>query len=740
MATSKSPSVWVRFDQFQVDLSSCELLRSGVPVPLQEQPFQVLRLLLQSAGTVVTREELCAALWPSDTFVDFELGLNTAVKKLRQALEDSAEHPRYIETLHRRGYRFICPVEWAPNDVRGAVAEAQPAAQRGPALLVPNQSRDVEPQLPQPVPESPSPPWWKRKSMIAATVCLVIAGLLYPLVTPEIERLWRLLELQQLKVLPLTTLPGNVASPTFSPDGSQVAFSWDGENNGVGFDVYVKVIGSDRPLRLTSHPAVRLSVAWSPDGRNLAMSRAAGENDSGIYLIAPTGGPERKIASRSTASWFGNEVSWSPDGKSLAYIDHPPNTASDATLHLYLLSLDSLDKSRASTSCDSVSTPAFSPRGTYLAWVCNDDPMNISSIRLLRLKDGKQTRLLSRSDLILGMAWSSDERRITFSSRSEFGALWEVSLARPTNIQRLLIGHDASDLAADPAGHWLAYVQGSVNVNIWRLDLSTSPPQARKLVASSREQTAPNISPDGSMIAFESTRSGAREIWICDADGSNARQVSDFGQLATGTPRWSPDGELIAFDSRVSGEAAIYTVDPHGGVPRKLNIGLHGNSVPAWSQDGAWIYFANESGALNDTVWKVPSKGGRAVQIAGRDSFFPLESADGQHVYFVRNDRLWQVKTDGSTEELVTGMPDLHAEQGNWSPFGSGVYFVARVGDKTVLNLFDLKSKQVRRIFTLEKPAPDWIGGIAVSKDGKWLLFPQVDQSSSDLMLIENWR
>ena len=88
----------------------------------------------------------------------------------------------------------------------------------------------------------------------------------------------------------------------------------------------------------------------------------------------------------------------------------------------------------------------------------------------------------------------------------------------------------------------------------------------------------------------------------------------------------------------------------------------------------------------------------------------------------------------------MAGIPDLNAGQGNWSPSGSGIYFIAPAGDKTVLNLFDLKSKQVRPIFTLEKPAPDWIGGIPVSKDGKWLLFPQVDQQSSDLMLIENWR
>jgi DNA-binding winged helix-turn-helix (wHTH) protein len=109
LSIPSSPPTGANFDQFQVDLTSGELLRSGVRVPIQGQPFQVLRLLLEAGGKVVTREELRQVLWPKDTFVDFELGVNTAVKKLRQALEDSADHPKFIETLPKYGYRFMIP-------------------------------------------------------------------------------------------------------------------------------------------------------------------------------------------------------------------------------------------------------------------------------------------------------------------------------------------------------------------------------------------------------------------------------------------------------------------------------------------------------------------------------------------------------------------------------------------------------------------------------------------------------
>jgi len=162
MATSNSLPVRARFDQFHVDFSSGVLQRSGVRVPVQSQPLQVLRLLLNAEGKVVTREELRKVLWPADTFVDFELGVNTAVKKLRQALEDPADHPKFIETLPRIGHRFMVPVEWMPNH------SAVPVGQLN------------EHPSPSPLTTPPKPPhattWAPRWR--AVSVALAVAGLL----------------------------------------------------------------------------------------------------------------------------------------------------------------------------------------------------------------------------------------------------------------------------------------------------------------------------------------------------------------------------------------------------------------------------------------------------------------------------------------------------------------------------------------------------------------------------------
>jgi Tol biopolymer transport system component/DNA-binding winged helix-turn-helix (wHTH) protein len=710
----------IRFDSFDLSIETGELRKNGVRLKLSGQPIQVLLLLAACPGELITREELQKKLWPGASFGDFEHGLNAAVNRLRETLGDSTAEPKYIETVPRRGYRFI------------ALQSAAPSAK-------------VEIEPPKPEPKPPKPRRWKRMAAIAVAV-VVIVGFFYPLIAPRVENLARLLELQRLKVVPLTALPGMVTSPTFSPDGSQVAFGWDGGSMTTGFDLYVKTIGSDAPVRLTHHPAGILFAAWSPDGRGIATLRT-GTEGSGIYLVSPTGGPERQLVSGGVGIQIldSNNLTWSPDGKYLAFVSIP--SGPPGSLSLFMLPLDTLQPTFVKTGCGSGSvwSPSFSPRGTYLAWVCRDVGSGSSSLHLLRRGDGNHTQILKQTQGIDSIAWSGDERRIVFSS---LGDLWEVSLARPGRAERLPVGHDVLLLTANLAAHRLAYVQMRMNVNIWRLDLHGSPPQTRELVTSSRRQLAPSISPDGRRIAFDSDRTGGNEIWVCDADGSNALQLSFFGIQETGTPRWSPDGKLIAFDSRIGGsgdESNIYVVDPNGGAPRKLDIDVGKNSVPSWSRDGRWIYFSH--GPASDlSIWKVPSEGGHATQVVQSPAFPHMESPDGQYLYFVRKQRLWRIETSGSAEEEVKGMPKFNPAgfNGGWFAAQAGIYYVAygaADASKQEIDFFDLGTKQTRRVFEFEKiTPPGWMGGMPVSSDGEWLLFPQVDERSSDLMMVDNWR
>ena len=180
-------------------------------------------------------------LWPSDTFVDYEQGLKKAVNRLRETLNDSAEQPRFIENLPRQGYRFIGDLEF-DTAIRDRFAD--------PVVVMPKRVPD------EPAPESLplKPPRWKRKATIAVAACVLVAGVTYPLLAPLIKRQVRIRELEQMTVVPLTTLPGHVSSPTFSPDGNQIAFVWNDETYAKGADLYAKVIGDEKPLNLTHWP------------------------------------------------------------------------------------------------------------------------------------------------------------------------------------------------------------------------------------------------------------------------------------------------------------------------------------------------------------------------------------------------------------------------------------------------------------------------------------------------------
>jgi DNA-binding winged helix-turn-helix (wHTH) protein len=209
----------VSFGCFQADLRAQELYRNGVKVRLQKQPFQVLSVLVQRPGNLVTREELRSLMWPSDTFVDFEHSLNVAVRRLRESLGDDAERPVFIETLPRRGYRFIAPISWVEKH-NGLQVGVQTSSGRQYAWLT------------------------------LALLCSLILGY----TVQHTLRIFSSRTIQAsappMNVIPFTTTPGAELEPAFSPDGKAIAFLWD-QGALDKSDVYVKLIGAEQPLRIT---------------------------------------------------------------------------------------------------------------------------------------------------------------------------------------------------------------------------------------------------------------------------------------------------------------------------------------------------------------------------------------------------------------------------------------------------------------------------------------------------------
>jgi len=709
MELNESSLRCIRFDRFEVDLRSGELRKNGHRVRLQDQPFQLLALLLEHPGEVVARLEICRRLWQADTFVDFDHSVATAINKVREALGDSADHPQFIETLPRRGYRFI-----------GVIASPVPT-QTQPAIPAEAVRRERD-----------RPAWRTFAISIVGLACAAAAVIAFrstPAKTPPP---------QALTMLHFTALPGIETAPAFSPDGSRIAFAWNGDPalKAKGFDLYVKAIGSETLLRLTHHPSDWIASAWSPDGTQIAFHRLAGA-DTGVYVVPALGGPERQLRLTHVPYSVAAPISWSADGKWIAFGDSVPNEM--ATDRNFLLSVETLEvvPITHNPTCKNEGTPTFFHRREELAYVCvhSTDDFELYSVAPF---GGTPKAIAAFSDIPDGIAWSGDDRTLVISQFFGFGAeLDEVGLA-DGSLRRIDLRQNPTWPAISPKGDKLAFSVSFGRGRILRKDLRRPETPSTELATSTQDQGAAQYSPDGKHIAFRSSRTGSPEIWIADAEGDNLVQLSR-GNGAASTPRWSPDGKKIAFDSRRRDQLEIYVVDVSERVPRKLVSNVQKMIWPSWSRDGQWIYFQAFE-AKGQAIYRCPAAGGDATIIGARpDGMSPEESFDGSILYFAErytNARLRSLSLHKEfADSHVDGLPPLvHGDL--WALVPQGIYFVPADAPKSV-RFFDFATKNSRRLFEIDK---DFGLGFSLSPDKHWLLYSQTEEQNDDIMIAEHFR
>jgi Tol biopolymer transport system component len=543
-----------------------------------------------------------------------------------------------------------------------------------------------------------------------------------------------------LTPIPFTAFPGREVVPTFSPDGTQIAFAWTGGpvSESKGFDLYVKVIGSENLLRLTHHPSKWITPAWSPDGTQIAFQRVSGA-DTGLYVIPALGGPERKlratiVRSEELLNLAGATISWSPDGKWIAYVDSVPLT-------IYLLSVESLVSKELTlpANCIGGAFPTFSHGGNQLAYMCthNDGEFGVYTVAS---QGGIPKLIAALAGLRSGITWTRDDKHLILSvDQGGGGELLELTLANGS-IRKLNFGQDTAGPEISRNGDRLAFSNSHDNINIWRKDLLQSESVAVKLLASTREQTNPTYSPDGKHIAFESTRGGIPEIWVSDPDGINLVQVSRLSNYATGTPHWSLDSRRIAFDSWHNGQPEVFVVDIAELISRKLVANMPQMFQPSWSRDGKWIYFLSIAGK-EPKVYRCPEKGGNATLASSEPAFGFRESFEGETLYFVdgwTDARLKKVSVNQTgPATLVEGMP-LVKDAALWTVVPRGIYFVPADSPHSIC-YFDLSTRRVRLITKVDRDFNSVNGGLTVSPDGRWILYSQVDEVNSDIMLVDHF-
>jgi Tol biopolymer transport system component/DNA-binding winged helix-turn-helix (wHTH) protein len=701
----------VCFDVFEVDLRAGELRKEGRKVKLQEQPFRVLSFLLERAGDVVTREELREKLWPADTFVDFDHGLNSAVARLRDALRDSAEKPRFVETVSKRGYRFV-----------GLLRPVAPA-------LLPSESQPAIQQVDSVANRSAG----KIGMSTAFFFVLFEAIAIWALRRPHADS-----QLSRIEVVPLISLRGFQATPAFSPSGTLVAFRQsDGARN---TGIYATAVGGEKSVQVTGNPG-DCCPTWSPNGDQIAFTRYS-EKAFSIYVLAALGGTERRVY-QGTAS-KGSGISWSPDGKYLAFPEDSSDDPTRSTVSLLSLA-DSSTHALTSPPPGSLDhEPAFSPDGTKLAFIRSTVAGVSNDVYVMPATGGQPKRLTFDNRPIMGPpTWTADSQEIIFSSnRSATTGLWRVSPSDGT-LRPIAAPVGESKWPSIPAkGNSLVYEQWISKANIWRLDLRDlkhyqKPPRA--LISEKGSKMRPELSPDGKKIAFESDRLGFWDIWSCDISGTNCDQVTDLHGTA-GRARWSPDGHYIAFEFHPHERSEIYVVEVPGGVPNLVEtIPGSDNLSPSWSRDGKWLYFASKRGSEPFQIWKMPFHGGPPVRLTKSGGIAPVESADGRYLYYVKYEQggLWRMPLQGGEEtELLNDIGG--SGWADWALAANGIYYLKDEKFPQVsIDLFEFASGKTIPIWTLDKE-PGW--GLSLSNDGKSIYYIQNEFSESNLMLVRNFR
>ena len=707
------------FGSFRLDAQERLLQRDGATISLTPKAFDLLLALLERHGRLVEKEELFQTVWP-DTIVE-ESNLSSNIALIRKALGEGENGLKFIETVPKRGYRFVAPVREIPRAVSGNLSKAA-----SPASAVPVETVRLSQR--------------RRWPLVLLAACALIVG------ASGAMRWIVFRHAPAPKITPFTTLPGNENQPSFSPDGNQIAFAWDGEK-GDNFDIYVKQIGDESLHRLTNNPARDDAPRWSPDGRYITFTR-----QNGLYLIPSLGGAERRITTYISAP-FARFVNWSPDGEWLAVSDWN-SPQEPGTFSIFLVARETGEKKKiTSPNAGYVGDrfPAISPDGKTVAFFRFIGSADCD-LYLVSVAGGEPKRMTFDNAQAGSPVWTPDGRNILFLSDRDGSStlgLWRVPATggAPEIVEAVRDAGAVIErrLSFDIShqGNRLAWTQSIDDVNIWQYDLNGPAPQKpQKFLASTKSEVSPQYSPDGKRIVFASDRSGSWEIWVCDSDGQHPLQLTTFKRRLAGSPRWSPDGREIVFDSRADGNSEIYVISAEGGQPRRLTNDPAEDVVPSFSRDGKWVYFSsNRSGSPQ--IWKMSAAGGQAVQVTRQGGGDTFEAPDGQWLLYAKGRNvpgIWRIPVTGGEETLVLD----HHRAGFWRYYAvapQGIYFATQeTPDHPLIEFFSFATGKVTTVTTLEKRILFTFSGLAVSPDGRTLIWSQLDQTGSDIMLMENFR
>lgn len=674
---SKRESLLYEFGPFRLDPSERLLLRAGEPVPLTPKAFETLIALVKRAGHLADKEELLKELWP-DSFVE-ESNLAQNIHALRRALGEGENGKPYIETVPKRGYRFLAAVRVVEA---AAPVEEIPAAGNGHDAAL--KSRAVEEAAAWEKPEAlePSAPFVEARRegagakgavliLVSVAVALGLAGLLYWWT----RRAAPPSHFQTMKLTRLTT-SGKVFNAAISPDGKHVVYAtFEGGRQ----SLWVRQTATQGQVQIIE-PAevVYTGLTFSPDSNHIYYGILSRDfPNRALFRIQTLGGGTTKVLENLRA----NPVSFSPDGRQFCFVRYTPGR--ESALMVAKADGSGERKLLARDASGTIRFAAWSPDGKRIAYEAQDYESNDSTVFEAQVADGAARPLTARRWLrIGGLSWLADGGGLLMLATAEDDFSFQVwQLSYPQGEARRLTNdlntYELMSLTAD--SETLAVVDVKTEMNVWVApleDLGRARPvtSGRGVVENCLTWT-----PDG-RILYHSNASGTDDIWIVNPDGGEQKQLTS-GARINQCPAVSPDGSHIVFLSDRTGTPHLWRMNLDGSDQRQLTDGAGGEQNPHFSPDGRWLVYRTTLGRA--TAHRMPAGGGEPVPLTDKVSYAPAVSPDSRLVAYTFQDddarmRLAVAPLEGGTPLRTFDLPRplAFARFLRWTPDGSAVAYI----------------------------------------------------------------
>jgi Tol biopolymer transport system component/DNA-binding winged helix-turn-helix (wHTH) protein len=737
MSGTEQNYYYYEFGPFKIDVANRQLLRDGSPLPVAPKVWDALVIMAESSGRILEKEELMNRLWP-DCFVE-ESNLTQIIFQLRKALGESAAKQQYIETIPKRGYRFVA-------DIRRLDGQVEPFNQHDSARTDPPEDNDTS--VPARQSEKSIYKNYKKKTLIAAAILVfsvtTALGFSYflrwnPLTGGSAAS-------PEMKSIRLLTSSGNAQQPALSHDGKYVAYVIDEAGRQ---SIYMRQVNSTGNAQVVPPAEVNyLGITFSPDGSFIYYVIQEKDQPKGTLYQAPVlGGTPRKII-----AWVDSTVTFSPDGKRLAFVRR--DVESKETF-LFTANSDGSGEQRLAARKNpdffSIRGPAWSPDGRTIVLGAGRRFPGDSNMYVVTVDaaDGSVARLGSHTWTAVGpTGWLKDGSGIVvvaFHQKSPVIAnqLWQLSYpdGEVSRITNNLNSHAGLSIATQ--SEQLVTARSDRVSRLWvapdgdagraRLIRSVNGDNYSELLGLS-------WTPDDRLV-YGSHASGNADIWIMDSGGDNQKQLT-YDPRREVDPVVSSDGRYIVYTSEGSGTSYLWRMDIDGRNPRQLTSGKF-DDLPSFTPDGRWVVYTSFDESGNLTLWKVSIDGGTPIQLTRQISLYPAVSPDGKLIACQYRDE--QTKrmvvaiipiTGGNPVRVFKEMPLPASGIMRWTRDRRALTYILTKDGVSNIWLQPIDDAQPKQLTHFKE---DQIFRIAWSRDGKYLAFDR-GLTIKDIILISDFR